>query len=268
MKKLKLAVIGKDVSRSSSPQMHTFIANAMGREISYDKISIDPSQFEGQIEGILSSFDGINVTIPFKLSVIPHLKSVHGDAAVFGAVNTVLCSERTGYNTDGLGFSLMLENGGIQAAGKKVLLLGAGGAGRSVAKKLVDAGAQVFVYDRAEGAAQKIAEEFNGVHAIKEVVPAPCDIAINATGVGMHKSVGLSPVGEDVLSQCSAAVDLIYVPPKSKFLEIAEGLGKPILNGMAMLFYQAYFAECIYFGIEPDKAQAKVMFGQYSGGNL
>ena len=268
MKKLKLAVIGKDVSQSSSPQMHTFIANAMGREISYDKISIDPSQFDDKIEGIISSYDGFNVTIPFKLSVMPYLKKIEGDAAVFGAVNTVLSGERAGYNTDGLGFSLMLENGGIHAGGKKVLLLGAGGAGRSVAKKLADVGAEVFVYDRAEGAAQKLAEEFNGVYALNDVVPSPYGIAINATGVGMHKTEGLSPVGEDVLSLCDAAVDLIYVPPKSKFLQIAESLGKPILNGMAMLFYQAYFAECIYFGTQPDKEQAKAMFVQYSGGNL
>lgn len=268
MKKLKLAVIGKDVSQSSSPQMHTFIANAMGRDISYDKISIEPSQFDDKIEGIISSYDGFNVTIPFKLSVIPHLKKAEGDAAVFGAVNTVLCANRTGYNTDGLGFSLMLKNGGIHAEGKRVLLLGAGGAGRSVAKKLADIGAQVFVYNRTEGSAEKLAQEFSGVHAIAEVVPSPYDIAINATGVGMHKTEGLSPVGEDVLSQCAAAVDLIYVPSKSKFLEIAEGLGKPVLNGMAMLFYQAYYAECIYFGLQPDKEQAKSMFVQYSGGNL
>ena len=88
-------------------------------------------------------------------------------------------------------------------------------------------------------------------------------IIINATGVGMHRTVGISPVGEELISLCNTAIDLIYVPPKSKFLEIAESLGKKILNGMSMLFYQAYFAECIYLGLEPHDGRAKALFEEY-----
>ena len=260
----KLAVIGKDVSKSTSPQMHGFIAKKLNLEVSYEKISIPEAEFETRIESLLNGYDGLNVTIPYKLSVIPHLKKTEGDAKVFGAVNTVNCKSLYGYNTDGLGFALMLKNNGVEVNGKTALLLGAGGAGRSVAKKLLDGGAKVFVYDRTAESALNLEKEFNGVTALSQIENTAYDIIINATGVGMHKTEGLSPVGEELLKLCGVAVDLIYCPAKSKFLQIAEGLGKKIINGKAMLFYQAYYADCIFFGLTPDEAQAKQLFNEFS----
>ncbi len=264
MSELRLAVIGKDVSRSSSPEMHTFIAERMGNKVSYASVSIAQDMFEDRIEALFKEYDGFNVTIPFKLSIMPHLKKIEGDALVFGAVNTVVSGTRTGYNTDGLGFMLMLKNNGLDVAGRKVLLLGAGGAGRSVAKKLSDAGAFVSVYDVHYDSAKKIEEDFIGVKAVQSVPKGGYDIVINATGVGMHASTGMSPVDESAFGASAAAIDLIYVPAKSRFLEIAESLGKKIINGQAMLFYQAYYSECIYFGASPDAAQAKEMFAEYT----
>lgn len=261
---LKLAVIGKDVSKSTSPQMHTFIAEHMGNRIQYGALSIPEELFEDSIDGILKEYDGLNVTIPYKLAVMPHLKNVVGDARTFGAVNTVLTSDLSGHNTDGLGFMLMLKNNGLEAEGKRVLLLGAGGAGRSVAKKLTDAGATVFVYDKCEQNVRALAQEFSGVVPLDKVEPAPYDIAINATGVGMHKTEGISPVPRDILNNCRAAIDLIYVPEKSEFLRLAESAGKKIVNGKAMLFYQAYYAQCIYFGVQPSDLQAKTLFEDYA----
>lgn len=263
MKILKLAVIGKDVSKSVSPEIHTFIAARMGNSIHYEKISIPEEQFEGSIGEIIAKLDGFNVTIPYKLSIIHHLKSVSGDAKAFGAVNTVTCRDLCGHNTDGMGFMMMLENNGICVKGKKVLLLGAGGAGRSVAKKLLDAGAKVHVYDKTYANSLRLAQEFNGVIPLKEVEVEPYYLIINATGVGMHKTEGMSPVNGEILNLCEVAVDLIYTPKKSKFLEIAEGFGKRIINGEGMLFYQAYFAECIYFGVPHDNALARQLFEEY-----
>jgi shikimate dehydrogenase len=260
---LKLAVIGKDVSQSSSPKMHTFIANNMGNKISYEAVSIAEENFEDSIDGILKNYDGFNVTIPYKLSVMPHLKSINGDAQVFGAVNTVLSKDKGGYNTDGLGFMLMLTNNSVNVNGKKVLVLGAGGAGRSVAKKLLDAGADVYIYDKFINSVNDVVAKFNGIKGVDKVQDDGYYLMVNATGVGMHKSVGISPVGEDVLKGVTVAVDLIYVPEKSQFLTIAESLDKKIINGMAMLFYQAYYAECIYFGVQPDSNQAKLLFEKY-----
>ncbi len=260
---VKLAVIGKDVSQSTSPQIHNFIARELGLEMTYGRISIEESTFEDRIEDLLSEYDGLNVTIPYKLSVIPHLKGVEGDAAAFGAVNTVLTSTRTGYNTDGLGFTQMLKAEGVDAAGKDVLVLGAGGAGRSVAKKLADGGAKVRIYDRNAQNAKRVSAEFNGVEAVDGVTVGKRYLIVNATGVGMHKSVGISPITEDIIAGCEVAVDLIYVPEKSEFLRIAEAHGKKIINGRAMLFYQAYYADCIYFNLTPSPEVATGLFAKY-----
>ena len=179
----KLAVIGKDVSQSVSPQIHNFIAKNIGLEMTYDKLSISESEFENRAEELFEIYDGFNVTIPYKLTVIPHLKEIVDDARSFGAVNTVLTSTRQGFNTDGLGFELMLRLNGIEVNGAEALLLGAGGAGRSVAKKLLDGGARVEVYDRNADNAQNLAKEFEGVTAISEVMVKERDIIINATVV-------------------------------------------------------------------------------------
>ncbi len=260
---IKLAVIGKDVSKSTSPQIHSFIAKELGLEISYERISVPEEEFESAIGELLKNYDGLNVTIPYKLSVIPHLKGIEGDALSFGAVNTVVTETLKGYNTDGLGFKQMLDSNGVVVNGKSVLLLGAGGAGRSVAKKLLDAGAKVEIYDKNTANAQAVAAEFDGVTVIDEVTAKPRKLIINATGVGMHKSVGISPVPAEILKGCEVAVDLIYEPEKSEFLRIAELQGKKIINGRAMLFYQAYYSECYYWNLTPSPETAAELFKKY-----
>lgn len=261
---MKLAVIGKDVSRSTSPEIHKFIAANMGNCVDYVKISIPEEKFEEQIEKIIADLDGFNVTIPYKLSIIPHLKSVVGDAKIFGAVNTVTTVDRAGSNTDGLGFQMMLENNGVDVSDREVLVIGAGGAGRSVAKKLLDAGAKVAVYDKSYDNARRLEEEFGGIIALREIPLKPFHMVVNASGVGMHKTEGISPVGADLIDLCNIACDLIYTPKISRFLELAQAAGKKIINGEGMLFYQAYFSECIYFNIIPNREQAKWLFEKFS----
>ena len=268
MKTLNLAVIGKDVSKSTSPQIHKFIAERMGNAVNYTALSIPEAEFESRVEDLFAEYDGFNVTIPYKLSIMPHLEKINGDALVFGAVNTVCTHGRTGDNTDGLGFSLMLKNNGVDVNGKNALVLGAGGAGRSVAKKLLDAGAEVSVFDMRYESSLAVANEFKGITALESIQIKPYFLIVNATGIGMHKTEGLSPVGEELIKLCTVAVDLIYTPEKSAFLCIAEKSGKQIINGAAMLFYQAYYSECIYFGTEPDDKQAKLLFEQYTEVNL
>ncbi len=262
-KKVKLALIGKDVSKSISPQIHYFIAKHIGKNISYDLISVAEDGFEKHIDGLIANYEGLNVTIPYKLKVIPHLKKICGDAHTFGAVNTVSCKNLTGDNTDGLGFALMLKNNGVGVNGKNVLIIGAGGAGRSVAKKVLEEGGKVDIYDKNLENAVAVAREFGGITALDEIFPKPYYAIINASGVGMHNTVGVSPADESVIKNCQVAVDLIYNPPKSAFLEIAEKLGKKVINGKAMLFYQAYYSECIWHGIIPDEASAKILFEKF-----
>ena len=273
----KLAVVGKDVSQSQSPRMHKFLFSRFGEACSYETISIPPAEFSLRAEELFSRFDAFNVTIPFKGAIIPFLKELRGDAQTFGAVNTVLSKRREGYNTDGFGFLLMLENEGIAVKGKSVLVLGAGGAGRSCIKKLLEAGGEVFVYERDTERLYEVYREFGAFTPLEEIPLRPYDIIINCTGVGMHDTVGKTPsaafsggvtepVGRAILSQCGVAVDLIYIPACSEFLKIAQKEGKPIVNGEAMLFYQAYMADCIILGKQPDAMQAKGFYLSYREG--
>ena len=144
---LKLAVVGKDVSKSDSPKMHAFLLGKLGYSCTYDRVSLSPEEFSERAPALFERYDAFNVTIPYKGAVIPYLRELKGDALRFGAVNTVLTKARTGYNTDGFGFLLMLRNAGIEVKGRRVLVLGAGGAGRSCIGKLLEEGALVEAYE-------------------------------------------------------------------------------------------------------------------------
>lgn len=257
----KLAVIGKDVSKSDSAKMHTFDFKGLGSECTFDLLSVAKENFDEYAKKLIAEYDAFCVTIPYKLDIIPYLDTIVDDAETFGAVNVV--KDKIGYNTDGVGFMLMLEINGIEPGGKKVLVLGAGGAGRSVIKKLADAGADVYAYDMRAENLDNVYRDFGCFTPLKALEPADYDIIINATGVGMHKTEGVSPVGEDILSRTRYAIDLIYYPRKSEFLRIAERLGKPVLNGEGMLFYQAYYSDCIVLGRQPKAEEAARLFAAY-----
>ena len=148
VKKLKLGLIGKDVSKSPSGQIHIFILNELGVECEYEKMSVKADEFDNAMRHLLGDFDAFSITIPYKRDVFEYLDGIEGEAFDCGAVNTVINATRRGYNTDGAGFMLMLAWAGIKVAGKRVLVLGAGGSGRSLAVSLKKAGANVSMYRR------------------------------------------------------------------------------------------------------------------------
>lgn len=271
---LKLAVVGKDVSQSESPNMHTFLLNAMGETCSYERVSIPPERFLSEAESLFRRYDGFNVTIPYKAEIIPFLTSLEGDAKKFGAVNTVCARERTGYNTDGFGFLLMLENAGVPVKGKTALVFGTGGAGRTAIIKLQEAGATVFAYDCDEERVTAFHREFPAFTPLKEVPLRPFDLLLNCTGIGMHDTVGqtpsvawqgggVAPVGKELISLADWVIDLIYVPEESEFLRLARKSKKKARNGLSMLFYQAYFADCVYLRRTPNAREASVLYLRY-----
>ncbi len=271
---MRLAVIGKDVSKSDSPAIHAFLLRHFGAECSYEKVSIPPEEFPKRAEELFARYDGFSVTIPFKGEIMGYLNGIEGDAKSFGAVNTVVSASRVGYNTDGFGFMLMLENEGVTVKGKSVLVLGAGGAGRSCIKKLCDGGAEVFTYERDPVRLGEVHRELGGFTPLSDVPLREFGIILNCTGIGMHSTEGRTPeislagvkkpVGEELLSRCGAAADLIYVPRESEFLRIARTLGKKTVSGAAMLFYQAYLADCIFLGRNSDNEEAKRLWKEYS----
>ena len=262
-KTLRLGLIGKDVSKSVSGDIHAFILGAWGYACEYETLSVKKEDFDSAITYLLGDFDGFNVTIPFKRDVMAYLDEVTGDAFSCGAVNTVSCATRQGFNTDGVGFLLMLRLAGVEVQGKKVFVLGAGGAGRSVAAALKNAGATVFVYRRNKEKLTELCNEL-GVQAVENPESGGYEMIINCTGVGMHGTVGVSPVGTQAFAGAKWAVDLIYEPKQSEFLRIADGLGISTLNGEAILFYQAYYADCIYLEKEPSVSEAETLYRKWT----
>ncbi len=258
---LKIGLVGKDVSKSDSPRIHAFLLEKLGYGCNYELCSVDGAGFDGAMRRLLGDLDGFNVTIPYKRDCMEYLDELKGDAFEFGAVNTVVCAQRAGYNTDGVGFLAMLRLSGVTLAGKRALVLGGGGAGRSSAVALKKAGATVFLYQRNQEKLQETCRQL-------QITPAnpyegSYDILVNATGVGMHDSEGCSPVDERAFSGAEWAIDLIYRPAESEFLRLAKAQGARALNGAAMLFYQAYYADCLFLGLSPDDRQAEAFYLEY-----
>ena len=259
---IRLALIGKDVSKSESEAIHTFILNKLGYKCAYENFSVGAEDFDIVMRRLLGDFDGFNVTIPYKRDVMEYLNAVVGDALTFGAVNTVINEGGVGYNTDGVGFLLMLRLSGIEVKGKKILVLGGGGSGRSSAGALKSAGADVYVYRRNREELLELCQQL-GVTPIDDPEMGGFDILINTTGVGMHETIGRSPVTEKAFSGAESAVDLIYYPAESEFLRLAKGQGLRTLNGESMLFYQGYYSDCLYLGLPPDDRQAEEFYKEY-----
>ena len=262
VKKLRLGLIGKDVSKSDSERIHCFLLKEWGVECEYERISATMEEFDSCIRRFLGDFDGFNITIPYKRDIMEYLDGVSEEAMAFGAVNTVLTKTRYGDNTDGKGFLLMLKLAGVDVNGKRVLVLGGGGSGRSTALTLKRAGAIVYMYQRRRENLLETCEQL-GIFPADDPESGGYDILVNCTGVGMHDSVEKSPVSKQAFLGAKTAVDLIYKPKKSEFLRLAEENGLSILNGEAMLFYQAYYADCLYLGLEPDEKQAENDYKKY-----
>lgn len=260
--KLRLGLIGKDVSKSDSERIHVFILEQLGIECEYQRFSVGKDGFDSAMRTLLGDFDGFNITIPYKRDAMEYLDEIVGDAIDYSAVNTVLNATRTGHNTDGIGFLQMIRSYGIEYAGKKILVLGGGGSGRSTAAALKKGGATVYMYQRNRAALEETCKNL-GITPIDDPEKGGFDILINCTGVGMHDSEGRSPVTKAAFVGAESAIDLIYVPKKSEFLRLAEEEGLTILNGAAMLFFQAYYADCLYLDIEPNEKQVEEFYRLY-----
>jgi shikimate dehydrogenase len=157
----------------------------------------------------------------------------------------------------------MLKTAEVEVNDKRILLLGAGGAGRSVAVALKNAGARVFAYRRNQAELFEFCDQL-GVEAVSDPETGGFDIIINATGVGMHDTVGVSPITARAFTGTETAVDLIYEPSESAFLQIAKRARvRTRINGKAMLFSQAYYADCLFLEREADSKEAEALYRKY-----
>ncbi len=232
-------ILGRPVSHSLSPVMHNAALAATGVAGVYVAFPvIDLNQAVQGLRGL--GIRGVSVTIPFKESIIPLLDEVEDEARHIGAVNTVINRDGRlwGTNTDWQGAQAALE-GQIPLKGQRLLVLGAGGAGRALVYALQRAGSQVWVSDVDDPRAQTLAQEF-GISAVPWHARGNlrADVLVNATPVGMAPEAEATPYPAASLSQFQVVMDIVYTPLQTRLLQEAAARGCQIIDGLEMLIYQ------------------------------
>ena len=221
---MKCGLLGRTLCHSYSPQIHAYLG-----DYSYTLFEKEPNEIETFLKH--GDFTGINVTIPYKKDVIPYLDELSAVAEKMGAVNTVIRrpdGSLFGHNTDCFGFASMVSHSGLQVSGKKVLVLGSGGASNTASAVLEELGAAVTVISR------------SGKNCYKNLhLHADASIIVNATPVGMYPGNGISPVDLDLFPNLEGVLDLIYNPARTQLLQDAEKRNLVAENGLWMHAAQA-----------------------------
>jgi shikimate dehydrogenase len=230
-------LLGEKLSHSFSPLIHSHLG-----DYTYPLYEISP----GDVDLFMQErrFDGINVTIPYKQTVISYCKELSEEARLIGSVNTIVKTEDGtlyGHNTDYHGFKTMLEWGKIDPKDRKILVLGDGGSARTVRAVLngMGAGEVVTISRRGENNYGNIERHFNA------------EVIVNTTPVGMYPNNGNSPLALDRFAKLFGIADLIYNPARTKLLLDAERLDIPCVGGLMMLVAQAEAASHIFIACPP-----------------
>lgn len=273
-------LFGFPVEHSFSPAMHNAAFQSSGLNWAYLPFPVLPDQLAMAVQGIISlNLAGVNITVPHKQRVTPLLDEVDPTAAKLGAVNTIVnCGGKlVGYNTDGAGFIRSLaEEAHFQPRGKKVLLIGAGGAARAVAFTLALSGCKaIYLTNRTLETAIELAREIAlNCGTPTEVLPwgynlpteavAEMDLVVQTTSLGMWPNIQAAPEFPFAAMHSGQVVcDLIYTPRQTSFLQQASARGATILNGLGMLLYQGVLAYELWTGqAAPVEIMKEVLEGQ------
>lgn len=258
------AVLGHPIGHTLSPVMHNASIQSIGLDAIYLAFDVHPDRLLEVLPAMQAmGFGGVNLTIPLKEVAYRGLQQLDESARLLGAVNTVqfTADGMTGHNTDGYGFlKAMNESFGISLAGRKVFVLGCGGAGRAVALMCAGQGvaeiilAEVDVAKRDAVAAelQKMYPQVKVTHAQDAAASSrAADVVVQATPVGM-KSTDAPLLGPEAFRAGQYAFDLIYMYPETVFMKQARLGGAQTANGLGMLLHQGARAFSIWTGREPD----------------
>ena len=264
-------VIGDPIEHTMSPVMHNAAFEKLGLDYLYIPFRVKREELGRAIEGMKAlNIRGLNVTIPHKVAVIPFLDELDPLAEKIGAVNTIVNDDGVlkGYNTDAGGFMQALLEKGIEPKGKRVVVLGAGGASRAVSFILAERGAGLVILNRllelawAEELAVRISHSFKKeVEALElsegnlTIALGKADILVNATSVGMT-DIGETPVLSRLLTPGLIVFDVIYNPVKTRLLAEAESAGAETISGLDMLVWQGALAFEMWTG---QKAPVELM---------
>lgn len=273
-------LIGYPVDHSLSPAMHNAAFRHLGLSYVYLTSAVEPGRLDEFIEGSLRnpSVRGANVTIPHKVEAVRLMDRLDETAVDIGAVNTVVNDDGslTGYNTDGLGAVRALEGACGDLRGRKVVLLGAGGAARALSHSLVRLVGQLTILNRDEEKASELMKsvrrpggasvESGGLRELASVIGS-ADTLINATSVGMKPDYEATLVEPKLLHPGLLVFDLVYSPSKTRLLADAEAAGAKALSGAEMLVYQGAEAFRLWTGVEPPEALMLSVVKQRLGGD-
>lgn len=257
-----MCLIGKPVHHSLSPALHNQLCKLNKFDGFYCAFAPEKDSLGDAVKG-LKSLGGIgfNVTSPYKEAVIPFLDELHVDAKNLSAVNTVVIKENRliGYNTDVLGVEELIKRNRLIVRGKRVAILGTGGASRAVALALTKLSVtEVDFYSRKPKATDFINRLSSrcqvdvldyDAFASKQV---GYDLIINATPIGMGKTINEQVVTINAVKDRGTFIDLIYSPWETKLLTCAKEKGYNIINGYDMLYYQGLKAYELWTGIYKD----------------
>ncbi len=256
----RYVVIGNPIAHSKSPQIHARFAQQTGEDIAYDRLLAPVDGFDAAVrEFVAAGGRGANVTVPFKLDAfaLADERSARADAA--GAVNTLKfeAGRIIGDNTDGVGLVRDIVAGaGVSVAGKRVLLLGAGGAARGVILPLLaEAPVELTIANRTVAKAEELVAQF--AHAALnasrfEDLSGTFDIVINATSASL--SAELPPVPASAFAATTFAYDMMYGAQPTVFMQLAARHGAAVRDGLGMLVEQAAEAFFVWRGVRPDTA--------------
>ncbi len=256
--------IGYPIKSSKSPSLHTIGYKELGIEdqFLYFRAEVKPEDLKMAVDGVRGlNIRGVSVTMPLKEEIMKYLDKVDEIAKKIGAVNTVLNEngKLIGYNTDWIGAVTALEKK-TELKGKKVAVIGAGGASRAIVFGLVKKGAKVKIFNRTLEKAKELAKEFGcefgDFRDIREV--RNFDIVINATSVGMNEEK--SPIDKDLIQKGQVVLDVVYAPKETKFLKDAKEKGAVVVYGYEMLLYQGVEQFKMYTGLDaPVEEMRKVL---------
>lgn len=259
----KIALLGDPVAHSVSPAMHNAAARALGVDLTYHAIQVEPAHLPNTLNQLIADgFTGFNVTVPHKQTIMPLLHHIDDAALAIGAVNTLMVQPDGtlwGTNTDGAGFMADLEGLGIEGLGRDCLILGAGGSARAVTYALAQAGAHLHIAARRIEQAQDLVDMANRLSPHHSHQAHPFDsraalsllnpLIINTTPLGMSPNVESSPWPDGApLPSGTVVYDLVYNPDPTRLVREACAAGHRAFTGLGMLVGQGAQAFTLWTG--------------------
>ncbi len=255
------AVMGNPVRHSRSPRIHSLFAEQTGENIVYTAIQVDPGGFPQAVGNFAAAGGrGLNVTVPFKQEAFELAETRSDRARRAGAVNTLVLGEGPihGDNTDGVGLVRDLtQNLGLALAGRRILVMGAGGAARGVLAPLLEAGpAAVVIANRTPDRAVELAARFADLGTVTgcgyaDLAGARFDLLVNATSASLQGD--LPPLPDGLLAPDAAAYDMMYGTEPTPFMVWARAHGAAVVSdGLGMLVEQAAESFHVWRGVRPD----------------